>query len=90
MDIVNGVEDKTASWGDIIELPSYLITHLLRRATRQHLLRIHAAAVESEVFAELFLEVFGVHARTTDLHGLRISMPDSIRSGISEAMAPQE
>src|ERR1035437_7169749 len=53
LDIVDGVEDEATARSQIINAVLHLVAHFLRGAVRQHVLRVHAAAVECEVLAEV-------------------------------------
>ena len=90
LNVVDGVEDEAAAGRQIINASLDFVADLLRGAVRQHLLRIHAAAVKGQVLAEPLFEflVVSMPAALT-CTGFRMSMPDSIRSPISGRTAPE-
>src|SRR5262245_53726791 len=68
LNVVNGVEDKSADRHQIVKPALYILTYLLGSAGTQNTLGINAAAPEGDVFAEFTFELRGIHAICTDLH----------------------
>ena len=69
MDVVNGVEDEAAAWGEVVQTPAHLVAHLLDGAVRQDMLGIAALEARSEVLRivlEGASDVRGVVVRNRD------------------------
>ena len=89
LDDVDRVEDVAAVRAKISRRSSTCLRHLFRRAKRQNLLRVDAAAPEGDVLAVFFLQVLRVHARRRALHRVERVKPASMNSGMIGSTAPQ-
>ena len=86
---VDGVEDVAAVGREDLRTLEHLTAHLFRRAERQDLLGVDAAAPEGDVLAIGFLEVLRVHARSRALHRVERVEAASMNSGMIGSTAPQ-
>ena len=82
LDVVNGVEDESAARGKYLATLENLLPHLFRRAEREDLLRIHAAAPENDAVAIPLFQVAGSMPAAEHCTGLRMSNPHSMKEAM--------
>jgi len=90
LDVVDGVEDKSAAPAEHGDALGNLPPHLVRRAEGQRLLRVHAAAPEDKLVAVAILEACASIPAAEHWTGLMMSTPASMKSSRNARMEPQE